>query len=77
MSKLYYVNENKNFKIKIYSNLSNLNIHYHLKIGLSPLHRHFFRKFSENRDYFQIFCNNRRNLFRFACRQWSLYNKPQ
>ena len=33
-----------NFKIEIYSNLSNINIHYHLKLGASPLHRQFFMK---------------------------------
>ena len=26
---------------KIYSNLSNINIHYHLRLGASPLHRQF------------------------------------
>ena len=30
--------------IKIYSNLSNINIYYHLKLGASPLHRQFFIK---------------------------------
>ena len=65
------------FKIKIHSNLSNINIHYHLKLGLPPLHRQFFRKMSQNRDYIQTHCNNRRILFHFACRQWYSYNNPQ
>ena len=30
--------------IKIYSNLSNINIHYHLRLGAPPLHRQFFIK---------------------------------
>ena len=30
-----------------------------------------------NRDYIQTFCNDRRNSFHFACRQWSSYNNPQ
>ena len=30
--------------IKIYSNLSHINIHYHLRLGASPLQRHFFEK---------------------------------
>ena len=42
-------------KIKIYSNLSHINIHYHLKLGLPPLHRQFFKKISQNRDYIQNF----------------------
>ena len=66
-------NQINNFKIKIYSNLSNINIHYHLLLGASPLHRQFFKKISQNRDYIQTHCNNRRNPFHFACRQWYSY----
>ena len=66
----FIFNQTKNFKMKIYSNLSLINIHYHLKLGLPPLHRHFFIKLSQNRDYIQTFCNDRRNPFHFACRQW-------
>ena len=62
--------------IKIYSNLSNINIHYHLKLGASPLHRQFFEKLSRNRDYIQTYCNDRRNPFHFSCRQWFIYNSP-
>ena len=62
--------------IKIYSSLSHINIHYHLKLGASLLHRQFFIKLSKNRDYIQTCCNNRRNPFHFACRQWYLYNNP-
>ena len=32
---------------------------------------------SHNRDYIRTHCNDRRNTFRFACRQWFLYNNPQ
>ena len=63
-------NQINNFKLKIYSNLSNINIHYHLKLGASPLHRQFFRKISKNRDYMQTPCNDYRNPFHFACHQW-------
>ena len=73
----FFFNQINNFKIKIYSNLSNINLHYHLKLGASPLHRQFFIKISHNRDYFQNFCNDRRNTFLFACRKWYLYNNPQ
>ena len=32
-----------------------------------------FRKISQNRDYIQTHCNNRRNSFHFACCQWYSY----
>ena len=70
-------NQINKLTIKIYSNLSNINIHYHLKLGSPPLHRLFFIKISQNRDYIQTHCNNRRNSFHFACRQWYSYNNPQ
>ena len=69
-------NQINKLKIKILSNLSRINIHYHLRLGTSPLHRQFFRKISQNRDYIQTHCNNCRNTFHFACRQWYLYNNP-
>ena len=62
---------------KFCSNLSNINIPYHLKLGSPPLYRQFFIKIAENRGYIQIFYNDRRNPFHFACRQWYLYNNPQ
>ena len=72
----YIFNQINNFKIEIYSNLSNINIHYHLRLGASPLHRQFFKILSRNREYFQTHCNDRRNTFHFACRQWYSYNNP-
>ena len=41
------------------------------------MHRHFFGKLAQNRDYIQTHCNDKRNPFHFACRKWSLYNNPQ
>ena len=73
----FMFNQIYNFKIKIYSIISNKNIHYHLKLGVSPLYRQFFIKISQNHDYIQTFCNDRRNTFHFACRQWYSYNNPQ
>ena len=73
----FIFNQINNFKIKIYSNLSHINIHYHLKLGLPPLHTQFFIKISQNRDYIQTFCNDRNIPFHFACRQWYSYNNPQ
>ena len=67
----------KKLTIKNYSNLSNINIHYYLKLRIPIMHRHFFRKISQNQDYILTFCNDRRNPFHFACRQWHLYNIPQ
>ena len=73
----FIFNQIHNFKLKTFSNLSNINIHHHLLLGASPLHRQFFRKISQNRDYIQTRCNDRRNPFHFACRQWYSYNNPQ
>ena len=73
----FIFNQINKLTIKIYSNLLNINIHYHLLLGASPLHRQFFIKISQNREYIQTFCNDRRNPFHFACRQWYSYNIPQ
>ena len=67
-------NQINNFKIEIYSNLYHINIHYHLTLGASPLHRQFFKNLLKNRDYIRNHCNDRRNTFHFACRQWYSYN---
>ena len=42
----YIFNQINKLTIKIYSNLSHINIHYHLRLGASPLHRQFFKKIS-------------------------------
>ena len=72
----YIFNPKNKLTIKIYSNLSYINIHYHLRLGAPPLHRQFLKILSQNRDYIQTHCNNRRNPFHFACRQWYSYNNP-
>ena len=72
----FIFNQINNFKIKIYSNLSHINIHYHLRLGASPLHRQFFKILSRNRNYIRSYCNDHRNPFNFACRQWYSYNNP-
>ena len=69
-------NQINKLTIKIYSNLSNINIQYHLRLGASPLHRQLFKKISHNLEYIQTHCNNLRNTFHFACRQWYSYNNP-
>ena len=43
----FIFNQIKKFELKIYSNLSSINIHYHLRLGSPPLHRQFFIKYLE------------------------------
>ena len=73
----FIFNQIKKFKSKIYSDLSHINIHYYLKHRIPTCHRHFSRRISQNKEYKENFCNDRRNPFLFACRQWYLYNNPQ
>ena len=72
----YKYNQINKLTIKIYSNLSSINIHYHLKLGSPPLHRQFFIKTSQNHNYIPTHCNDSRNSFQFACRQGYSYNNP-
>ena len=58
-------------------NVIQINIYYYLKLRIPIMHSQFFRKLSQNRDYIQTHCNDRRNPFHFACRQWYSYNNPQ
>ena len=72
----FKLNQINKLTIKILINLSHINVHYHLRLGSPPLQRQFFIKISHNRDYIQTHCNDRRNTFHFACRQWFSYNNP-
>ena len=72
----FIFNQINKIKIKILSNLSHINIHYHLRLGAPLLHRQFFKILSRNRNYIQTHCNDRRNSFHFACHQWFSYNNP-
>ena len=65
------------FKVKIYSNLPNINICYYLKDRIAIMHRQFFKKLSQNPGYVERICNNGNNPFHFACRKWYVYNNPQ
>ena len=49
--------------MKIYSNLS------HLKLRIPIMHRQFLKILSQNRDYVQTQCNDRKILFTFHVRQ--------
>ena len=73
----YIFNQINKLTIKSDSNLSHTNIHYHLRLGAPPLHRQFFIKISKSKEYIQTYCNDRRNSFHFACRQWFSYNNPR
>ena len=72
----YIFNQINKLTIKILSNLSHINIHYHLRLGAPPIHRQFFIKLLKNRDYIETHCNDIYNPFHFACRQWYSYNNP-
>ena len=71
----FIFNRINNFEIEIYSNLSCINIHYHLLLGASMLHRQFFKHLLKNRDYIRNHCYDHTNTFHLACRQWYLYNQ--
>ena len=66
-------NQINKLTIKIYSNLSSINIHYYLKHQIPMGQRLFFRRIAQNRNYIQTHCNDHRNTFNFACRQWYSY----
>ena len=61
----------------MFTNLSHIDTQNYIKLRIPIMHRHLFRKLSQNPDYIQAHCNDRRNRFQFACRQWYLYNTPQ
>ena len=69
-------NHKNKLTIKIYSNLSNINIHYYLKHQIPMGQRLFFRRIVKNRDYIETHCNDINNPFHFACRQGYSYNNP-
>ena len=70
-------NQINKLTIKIYSNISYMNIDYRLKLSqTTPLYYNFFRKIAYNRDYIQTQCNDINNPFHFACLQWYKYNNP-
>ena len=70
----FIFNQINNFKIEIYSNISCMNIDYRFKITTPPpLLYIFFKHLLKNRDYVINYCNDYRNPFHNACRQWYLY----
>ena len=73
----FIFNQINKLTIKVYSNLSNINIHYYLKLRIQMMHQHFFRKLSQNRDNVKTFCTDLINPFPFAFRKWYFYDNPQ
>ena len=59
----FIFNQRNKITIKNYSNLSQMNIQYYLKLQIPIMHRHFFRKLSQNPEYVQTRSNDRRNPF--------------
>ena len=51
--------------LKVFSDLSNIIIHYYLKLQLPIMHRHFLGKLSQNPEYVQTHCTDRRKPFYF------------
>ena len=70
----FIFNQINNFKIEVYSNISCMNIDYRFKITTPPpiLYK-FFKHLLKNRDYVRNYCNDYRNPFHIACRQWYSY----
>ena len=70
-------NQINNFTIKIYSNISYMNIDYRLKLSITPpLYYNFFRKIAHNYNYIQNHCNDINNRFQFSSRLWYIHNNP-
>ena len=66
----FIFNQINKLSSKFYSHLRYINISYYLKSQMPMCHRQFFGVISQNRDYVENFCNDRRNLFHFACQKW-------
>ena len=69
---LYLFNEIKKITIKTYSNQSNMNIHYCLKPQIPIMHRQFFKKCSQNREFVNTFSADLNNPFLFGIRKWMI-----
>ena len=60
---MVFFNQLKDLKMKIYSNLSNISIHFYIKLRIPIMHRHIFKKLSQNPDYVQAHCNDQKIFF--------------
>ena len=73
----FIFNQINELTIKLCSTLSNIIIHYYLQHRIPIMPCHFLRKLAQNPEFFQTFCNGRRNPFLFACCKRYLFNNPQ
>ena len=71
----FIFNQINKLTIKIYSNLSNINICYFLKHGIPMCHRQIFKILSQNTNYVKTHCNDLYNHFHFACSKWHVVNQ--
>ena len=55
--------------MKFYSNLSNTNKCYYLKIRIPMCHRQFCRIVSQIQEFVKTHCNDRNYAFHFACQR--------
>ena len=55
---------------KIYSPLGYIKISYYLKFPIPILHRQFIKTISQNKQYVEIFFNDKCNPFHFAGQKW-------
>ena len=69
-------NKINKYKIKIYSNLSQINKHLYIKFRIPIMHRHSLKKLSQNREYVKT-CADLNDPFHFTCRKWYSNNNPQ
>ena len=55
-TKSFIFNQINKLTIKIYSNLSNVNIRYYLKFPIPTMHRQIFKILSQNPEYVKTHC---------------------
>ena len=54
-----------------------MTIPYYSRHRIPIMHRQFFGKLSQNRDYKEKICTNLSNPLQYACLKWYNYNNPQ
>ena len=64
----FIFNQINDLTIKIYSNLSNMNIRYYLNLRIPIMRRQVLKRLSQNLDYVKTHCTDRNNLFHFSIR---------
>ena len=62
-------NQTNKLTIKIYSNISHININYYLKLRIPMCHKLFSEEYHKTMIIYKHVV--------FACRQWYSYNNPQ